>query len=291
MPIFFNTDYLQVRISFRGRTAGLVAELSDALSLEPSRGASGIQIIVYSIEDPSDEVGSILQGGAEDCTWRSYNIRNRIEITERSDRNLFLCGINRYPSDYPTTQLKRQLIWYIVNSVFALLSDRLLLIHGALIVKGKSVHVMTGPSGAGKSTIASRVPPPWIAPADDLIAAVKIKDKYALHPLPTWSQLVFNPELYRRTNVNESYPLGAIHFLEQSLGDGSDPITQSDAAERLLRNSYSVYRVMFADLSSEDRLRCKLEILRHASAITRQASVDILKVSLDGKFWELLSPG
>ena len=117
----------------------------------------------------------------------------------------------------------------VVGGILALLSDRILLIHGALITNGDRGYVLTGPSGAGKSTAASRVPLPWRAPADDLIAAVATPSGYLLYPLPTWSQLDSGPEGFQPPDLNKPYRLSGIYFLEQSAKDAIEDISLTDA--------------------------------------------------------------
>lgn len=212
---------------------------------------------------------------------------------ESPGRDLFLCGIlgdtGGYPADFSAMQRKYLLVSTLVNSVLALLSDRLLLLHCALVTSGTEGHVLVGRSGVGKSTAASRVPPPWRAPADDMVAAVRTEGGYVLHPLPTWSQLIIDPDRFRVIDVNERYSLSGIHFLEQSPMDRIDPIMKADAAERLLRFSYHAYKSEILAIDLEWRLRCKLEVLKHATAITDQVPVDTLRLSREGRFWELLS--
>lgn len=48
-----------------------------------------------------------------------------------------------------------------------ILSERVTLLHGALVQKGGQASALIGPSGRGKTTAAHRIGPPWRAISDD----------------------------------------------------------------------------------------------------------------------------
>ncbi len=91
--------------------------------------------------------------------------------------------------------MKWALISMLFNSILAVRSDSIFLIHGALLVNGEAGYVLTGPCGVGKSTAAARVPPPWRAVADDMVAVMRTPAGYVVYPLPTWSQLYYRPRV------------------------------------------------------------------------------------------------
>ena len=278
---------LSLSFSSSDETAGLVHDLADLLSLRRTEIPGDVHAIVYSCSRPTEAVASIVRE-ADQTGWRSYDVRGLLTVHERPDRGLFLCGVRDLPTAYGDPRMGWIVISVLVCSLLALLTDRVLLIHGALVTNGGTGYVLTGPSGVGKSTAASRVPSPWNAAADDLMAAVRTKEGYVLHPLPTWSQLTLDEEPYRPVEVTASFSVGGIYFLEQSATDDLEAVTPAAARERLLRTSYDVYHLWMLSFSEEARRRCKLGILRNAASITSQAPSFIMNISRDGRFWDLI---
>ena len=216
--LFKNTP-IRIHLSSLDNTAKMLAEFADLVHLEPAEDVGGIQVLIDSSEHSLAETDPIQQSLGQGETWRSFNVRNLIRVHQNPGKDRYLCELRPYPSSNPTQLVMWILISMVINAVLALLSDRLLLIHGALITDGDNGYLLTGPSGVGKSTAASRVPLPWYAPADDTVVAVSTPEGYMLYPLPTWSQLDSDPRAFRPADLNMPYRLSGVYFLEQSTMD------------------------------------------------------------------------
>ncbi|NLX49130.1 MAG: hypothetical protein GXY82_04510 [Methanospirillum sp.] len=287
---FFQNPGISISFSALDGTSELLEELASLLDLAPARLPGDVEVVVYSFRDPPPEVETLLMASGGASAWRSQVVRDGILIHESPDRTRYLCGIIFSPLFYARREVKWRVISFMVGSVLGLLSDRLLLIHGALIADGEKAHVLTAPSNVGKTTAASRVPPPWRAVTDDLVAAVKTPEGYALHPLPTWSQLFLDPDTFRRVDLDRPFSLHAVYLLEQSAADAVEDLQANQAITRLFLYSYQAYMVYFEDSPLDVRIRLKQEILMHARQIVQTTPCRVMKISRDGRFWEHFVP-
>ena len=272
---------VSVRVSaLDGEAAGVVDLLSRVMRAGPSK-AGGVEVYVHASRNPP-AIGDSLD------SWRSYVVRERVIIRESPSRETYLCGVPGYPDAYPSEQLQWHLASFVMGGVLSLLPDRLLLVHAALVAQGDEGYVLAGESGAGKSTAAARVPPPWRAPADDLLAAVATPGGCALVPLPTWSVFDRDPGADYAVETGRPLSLAGLRFLEQSSRDGAAPLAPTPAVLRLIANVLPVYRHDWSGLSPRDLVRLRGEVFAHARRITAAAPCGVLGVSRTGRFWECL---
>lgn len=275
---------VSVRVSaLDGEAAGVVDLLSRVMRAGPSK-AGGVEVYVHASRNPP-AIGDSLD------SWRSYVVRERVVIRESPSRETYLCGVPGYPDAYPSPQLRWHLASFVACGVLSLLAHRLLLIHAALVTQGDEGYVLAGESGAGKSTAAARLPPPWRAPADDLLAAVMTPGGYALVPLPTWSVFDRDAGGDYAVETGRPFPLAGLRFLEQSGHDGAAPLAPTPAVQRLVENVLPVYGHYWSGLSPRDLVRLRGEVFAHARRITAAASCGVLGVSRTGRFWECLRDG
>jgi SynChlorMet cassette protein ScmC len=281
---------LRVRISALDETADLVEMLARVMLAGPPEAACDIGVYVHASPDPPD-LDDLVDMESPPESWRSYCVRDRVLIRESKSRHVYLCGVPGYPSTYPWVQVRWHLASFIVGGVLTLLPDRLLLIHGALLANGNAGHVLAGPSGSGKSTAAARVPPPWEAMADNMLAAVATGDSYALLPLPTWSVLDADPDAPCAVETGRTVSLAGLWFLEQSSADATAPLGRVAAIQRLAGNTLPLYAHYWSGFGFEDRVRLKASVLKHAARIVDGIPCGVLKAARHGRFWEHLRAG
>lgn len=283
-------DVPPIRISALDETADLVELLARVMRAGPPGAQDGIDVYLHGSSSPP-VVDNLFEGESPPASWRSYCVRDRVLIRESPSRRVYLCGVPGYPGKYPSAQVRWHLASFIVGGLLSLLSDRLLLVHAALIADGDAGHVLAGPSGAGKSTAAARVPPPWRGVADDMLAAVATGDGYALVPLPTWSLFDADPDALHAVETDRTFSLAGLWFLEQSEADATAALGRTAAVQRLAENALALYSHYWGGFGLEDRARLKRNVLVHATRIVGQTPGRVLKATRHGRFWEQLRPG
>lgn len=286
--ILFSSPFA-IEFSALDETEELLEECASFLNLRTSDGNADIKVYLVSTDGDPSTKGLIRERWVPDNRWKTYTIRDWVTIRESPDRTTYICCIP-FLSDDRTALRKWILLSMVFNEILAILSDRILLIHGALLVNGERGYVLTGRGGIGKSTAAARVPPPWQAEADDMIAVMATPEGYVAYPLPTWSQLYEDPARHRGGDMNLHHPLSGIYLLEQSATDEVRGLRAVDAITRLYQNSITLYQRFLLFASGDDRLRCRQDVFMHARRLLDRTPCAVLRLSLDGRFWELLPP-
>ncbi|MEN6343000.1 MAG: hypothetical protein ABFC89_10650 [Methanospirillum sp.] len=181
----------------------------------------------------------------------------------------------------------------ILGATFLLLSDRVTLLHGALVERDGLASVLIGTGGAGKTTAARRIGPPWRAVSDDMVAVVRGSDgTYHAHGLPTWSAWLEPNEdraLGRYVDINEGYPLRAVYVIEQSPDDALLAVPLSEGVDAVVKSSFEVYSRFWQRFSFEEKLRRKRELLLGARGILLAVDHAVLRISREGEFWRLMA--
>ncbi|HIH02646.1 MAG TPA: hypothetical protein HA263_01945 [Methanoregulaceae archaeon] len=281
---------VRVQVSALDETADLVEMLARVMQAGPPGAPGGIDMHLHASSTPP-RVDGLFDGEGSPASWRSYCVRDRVLIRESPSRGEYLCGVPGYPVKYPSAQVRWHLASFITGGLLSLLSDRLLLVHGALIADGDAGHVLAGASGAGKSTAAARVPAPWRGVADDMLAAVATEDGYALLPLPTWSAFDADPEAVHAVETDRTFSLAGLWFLEPSPADAAAPLGPTAAVQRLAENALTLYSHYWGGFCLEDRVRLKRNVLVHATRIAGQSPCRVLRAARHGRFWEYLRAG
>ena len=181
----------------------------------------------------------------------------------------------------------------IVGATFLLLSERVTLLHGALLTRDGLASVLIGTGGAGKTTAARRVGPPWQAVCDDMVAVVRGQDgTYRAHGLPTWSAWLEPNEdraLGRYVDSNKGYPLRAIYRIEQSPDDAVLAVPLSEGVDGVVQSSVEIYSRFWQRFPFEEKLRRKRELLVGAKEILHSVDHAVLRISREGEFWTLMA--
>lgn len=166
------------------KAATIVAELGEAMQLNPGRG--GRELCVAVCEEHEQPERPDAEGdGPLVC-----------QLDVPTDRNTQVLQMMRIASTVAPETLARGG----------------LLLHSALAEYRGSGFVMAGPGTMGKSTASGRLPSPWHSLCDDMTLVVRDGNgRYHAHPWPTWSRFFFSG-VGGSWAVERSVPLGQSSF-------------------------------------------------------------------------------
>jgi SynChlorMet cassette protein ScmC len=159
--------------------------------------------------------------------------------------------------------------------------------HTALVEHQGKGYLLPAASNTGKSTCCRRLPSPWLARGDDEALVVLSPDgRYLAHPFPTWSDWAAGRE--RFYNTQEPSPLAGVFFFEQAPADECLPLSPSQAAvEALISAQVTLVRFLL-NCTPEEGRHIRMAIFNNAYALFKKVPAFRLRVSLTGRFWELL---
>lgn len=159
-------------------------------------------------------------------------------------------------------------------------------LHAGLAELAGEGILLAASGDGGKSTCCRRLPEYWIPWCDDETLIVLSKEKkYLVHPFPTWNDYIFK----RREmtwNVQYSVPLAALFFLERSETDKVLPIGEGEAVALMNASANQVYRKFWGRTSERDQRKCRENIFKNTCDIAKAIPSFILRVSINGRFWE-----
>jgi SynChlorMet cassette protein ScmC len=158
--------------------------------------------------------------------------------------------------------------------------------HAALAERNGMGILLAGPGDTGKSTCCHRFPGPWKALCDDESLVVRDhQNRYFAHPFPTWSDYLF-----RRSeptwNVQRHCPLTAIFFLEQAENDQVVAIGGGNAAALITQSASQIRSQDWFFLDPEEVRGQRKLLFDNACEMAKAIPAYILRVSLNGRFWE-----
>lgn len=164
------------------------------------------------------------------------------------------------------------------------------LLHGALAcINGEGV-ILAAPGGTGKTTASSRLPPSWESLSDD--GALVIRDgngNFFAYPWPTWSRL-YNGETDCRWEVEKGVPLRAVFALCQSEEDSTEPLEHDPAFAFLIESNNQICGMKFRSNLHDDEIKSLTGMQFSAvERIIETVPVYQLNISLDGRFWDVIS--
>lgn len=193
---------------------------------------------------------------------------------------------NCKPSDEESLQLYDiffQMMKIIRRDVLA--RDGLFL-HGALAERNGFGVILAGPSGVGKTTASIRLPGPWRSLSDDVTLVVRDdQGRYWGHPWPTWSFFWESNNSGRKWDVSYAVPLKGLFFLVQAREDRAERIGAGQATGMLLETAQQASGRLDHKSSNEDLKAMNLQLFNNACIMAKNMKSFILKVSLNGQFW------
>lgn len=199
------------------------------------------------------------------------------------DRNYIVCEIdsNRDSQSLPITCIESSYPVYesVINSGG-------LPLHAGLVVRKGNGIALAGTSGVGKSTCCQRIPYPWEVPADDeVLYSPREHGGYKIHPLPTWSEYLFDENCTKTWNIETHFPFSALFFLEQSNRDEVIPMNKGQAAINISQSAIQVFTRMFGE-AYKGKLEHKRTLFKNACRLANDIPVFRLLHSIKGQFWE-----
>lgn len=160
--------------------------------------------------------------------------------------------------------------------------------HAALIEARGQGLILAGSGNAGKSTTSHRLRHIWKPLCDDeMLVSVDEENDYRVHPFPTWSDYIFRSSS-KTWNVEHSVPLRAILFLKKSHRDELVPLDAHDAAVLINQSAVQVCQKFWKGMNAGLKRRFAQSIFDNACQMARRVPAYTLRVSLVGKFWELI---
>jgi SynChlorMet cassette protein ScmC len=161
-------------------------------------------------------------------------------------------------------------------------------IHAALVeFEGRGI-LLAGRGGAGKSTCCRRLPSPWKVHSDDMaLIVLHAPGEYRVHPLPTWS--IVNPGGKDRCwHLRHHVPLAALCFLEQAEDDEIIPMGGGKGTALINESATGVFSRANAFRMDTADSEFRKKRFRNSADIAEATPLFKLRVSLAGRFWELL---
>jgi SynChlorMet cassette protein ScmC len=163
-------------------------------------------------------------------------------------------------------------------------------IHAGLAELDGMGVLFAGAGGTGKSTCCRRLPDHWEKRCDDLTLVLPDrKGGYEAHPFPTWSHFLWNRPGDRTWNVAKASPLRAVFFLEQAARDEIIPLESGSRAALLMNGAATqVYGWFWRVFRDGQRRSLSRRVFENACDMARVVPAFILRLSLTGRFWELI---
>lgn len=164
------------------------------------------------------------------------------------------------------------------------------LYHGALVAYRDQGVLLAAPGGTGKSTACARLPETWQVLCDDttLLVADGAWGWWA-HPWPTWSRLL-DGDLSGRWPVEERVRPRLVCFLEQAPVDELVPVGGGEASGRLSAAAEQARLAALRGLPAVGQRQARLDWFAQSAALARTLPAYRLRLTLTGRFWELLEP-
>jgi len=216
--------------------------------------------------------------------WKIADFKT-LRIWYRKADSLFFCEINPTVSE----NVRYINLWRCIYTIFIRSIQHFgLPFHGAMVAKGESTYILAGSGGVGKSTACIRLPENWTGCCDDEALVVRTeRNRYRAHPFPTWSEYLYQRS-QKTWDVQESWPLRAFFFIEQSSQDWVEPVEKGEAAGLINRSSMQVCQRFLRILPLEDRRRLSLQIFTNACEMARSIPAYRMGMTLTGRFWEMM---
>jgi len=273
-------------------TGGLLSRLAEIVNLRESGPANSLRIHLVSSDEWEQERS--VQGHAVAVPeWTMLPVHTWLRVWREEGRRDYFFELS-FPYGRASGG-NGSLIGHLsmILGTTLILSDRVTLLHGALVQRDGLASALIGPSGRGKTTAARRIGPPWRAISDDMIAVVRGQDGiYRAHGLPTWSAWLEPNEdraLGRYVDINEGYPLREIYLIEQSTDDAVMPVSLSEGVDGIVTSSFEIYSRYWRSFSFEEKLRHKRQLLLGAKEILLDVDHATLRISKEGEFWNLMA--
>lgn len=190
-----------------------------------------------------------------------------------------------FPTETPHAKADFQVPWHLLLE--EIIARKGAMAHGGLATLNKRGFLFVAPPGGGKSTAISRLPSPWRVLCDDAaLVWPNRRGGFSASPLPTWGDLLKPKENFQgsaKFKVERKVDISGIFFLVKSDSDKSTQLSPLKALPRLFRalNEHPrVHAVRHVFVS---------ELIECANSLTKKTALWELKLTLGGRFWEIVS--
>ena len=218
-------------------------------------------------------------------SWDTQDF-SRIQYQLSQDSLDIVCGIKSIQGDVSNIPSMLQ----TMNCFYQFAQNKEgLPLHGALVARDGIGVILAGSHDVGKSTCCRRIPSPWKALCDDETLLVKNdENQYQAFPFPTWSEYLLNEYSEKTWQVENSVPVKALFFLEQSKEDGIEPMGRGQTAVYITQLAIQVYNRMWNERRYRQETARKQKVFDNACVIANSIPAYKLHVSLTGQFWEVI---
>lgn len=251
MPILLHTQDDAFRQLLARRYAGFVE------SSAPPRFEFDIELTTPTRKTPDEDVRVEMQDG----TWRLRRGDFRAQWNPQAGRGRIRQSANPYSIDS---------VLRIVHTLI-LAKEGGFLLHSASAIRNRRAFLFSGVSGAGKTTISRLAPPDVTLLTDEVSYIRRVEAGYHACGTPFAGELA-------RVGENCSAPIACLFFLEQGHKNKIEPIAQSEAIRRLMRNI-----LFFAEDAELVR-----KVFQSACAFVESVPVRRLTFTPDSRVWGLI---
>lgn len=292
MPVNNKNEYLfklanrhQWTIRFSYDSTSISGQMANIMGLERSNINFVNQVVytrTFNRNEPFESNNNLRPGDLIKSVWVNHII-GRVVLWTHPEHKEIICEIG--PEMDSTGEALK-----IGDSLFVFYYYETrcggLPIHTALIERNGQGFLLAARGETGKSTCCKRIPEPWLPLCDDeALIVCDDQHHYYAHPFPTWSNFVMDrPQ--RSWDVQRYVPLKAIYFIEQASKDEAIPIGPGDAASRIYYSSLQAYYRMLIYMDPVLKTSLKNQMFNNACELSKSIPSFILKVDLQGKFWE-----
>jgi len=233
-----------------------------------------------------EDLDPTLRQGLPKKGWKEHDIKS-VKFWFHPKHQDVICEIG----DDETHELSVIRMWQALAPIYRKVQeDGGFPFHCGFVAKDGKGVLLAAPGNTGKSTCCRRIPSPWEAMSDDeAVIVLNDKKEYMAHPFPTWSNFLWKRDegdFRMDWNSEKAIPLKAIFFLEQSEVESVETVGQGQAAIFMNESATQVCRRSWRKLDPDVEKRLKRKIFENACEMAKAIPAYILKVSLNGKFWE-----
>ncbi len=214
--------------------------------------------------------------------WR-HSALPQVDVYFRDDTPDAICDVQTSATDASKDDWLPQVLCPVYTRV---IDAGGAILHAASVERNGEAYLLPGKSGIGKSTCCRRIQPPWQALCDDLTLAIPGRDGgFIIHPLPTWSAILWNEDEAASRPIEHATPLRALFFPEQATEDEALVMGQAEASVQLWRSARQGMISWNGSRDAASRRRMSTTLLNTMSSIVKNFPAFRLRVAKDGTFW------
>jgi len=263
-----------------------ILRLKNILGLLPANGDQPVHRIILTSTGARNRKAPTLplQGDPPEKGdgWQHIELPH-LDVYTRADAPDTICDLQTGATD----ALKESWLPYVLCPVYLRVMEAGgVVLHAAAGERDGDAFLLPGKSGTGKSTCCRRIKPPWRTLCDDLTLAIPGHDGgFIVHPLPTWSAILWEGETATWT-VERGVPLRAVFFPEHGTEDEALPMGQAEASVQLWRSALQATRPWAGIRDAASRSHMGRSLLNTISRLVKGFPAFRLRVARDGAFWK-----